>query len=283
MNLKFTMNEYLLVWYILYGASLSDEIHKFKQKLWKNYRNIYNQCYKDKNEIIKYDKDFIPDNDLLYNFVFESEIYQKLKKEDERHRVQLMKIWDENKKKLNAVLKELLRFDLVECQTVFVLHPYMEIVEYNKFNDSVVWGSDKDKYTFLNKIIFIIVSGMLSEYKKEDNDIIEAIIELVVLNEINTKISSKSAYYIGRPGLKIIKRQIYPYFLMYLGASTQEELLSYMMRDKIVFELEKYQIEKSLSKMNLCNFIDFCIKNKKYIIKISNMEKASSEDMVEVI
>ncbi len=283
MNLKFTVNEYLLVWYLLYGASLSDEVHKFKKKLWKNYRDIYNQCYKDKDEILKYDKDYIPDNDLLYNLVFESEIYQKLKKEVDRHRLQLMKIWDENKKKFNEVLKELLRFNLGDCQSIFVLHPYMEIIEYNNFNNSVIWGSDKDKYAFLNKIIFVIMRGMLSDYKKEDSDIIESIIELVVLNEINTKFCSKSAYYIGRPNLKLIKRQIYPYFLMYLGVDSEEKLLSYMMRDKIIFEVDKYPIDKSLARMTLCDFIDFCIKNKKYIIKISNMVKAESQEIIEII
>ena len=65
MNLEITVNEYLLAWYLLYGASLSKEIDKFRKNLWSKYKIEYNFCYKDKEEIIKYGKDFIPDNDIL--------------------------------------------------------------------------------------------------------------------------------------------------------------------------------------------------------------------------
>ena len=45
-----------------------------------------------------------------------------------------------------------------------------------------------------------------------------------------------------------------------------------MMRDKFVFETEKYAYEKELKKMNLEEFIDFCIRNQKYIIRIPKEE-----------
>ena len=77
MNLEFCVNEYLLAWYLLYSASLSKEIDKLRKDLWSKYKKEYNFCYKDKQEIIKYGKDFIPDNDVLYNEVFESDVYKK--------------------------------------------------------------------------------------------------------------------------------------------------------------------------------------------------------------
>ena len=40
-----------------------------------------------------------------------------------------------------------------------------------------------------------------------------------------------------------------------------------MMRDKIVFEADKYAYEKELKKMNIEEFIDFCIRNKRYIVR----------------
>ncbi len=40
-----------------------------------------------------------------------------------------------------------------------------------------------------------------------------------------------------------------------------------MMRDKIAFDEHKYAYEQELQKMNIEEFIDFCIRNKKYIIK----------------
>ena len=61
------VNDYLLAWYLLYGASLSKEIDRFKRSLYTKYTKEYNFCYKDRSEIIKYGKDFIPDNDILYN------------------------------------------------------------------------------------------------------------------------------------------------------------------------------------------------------------------------
>ena len=68
-----------------------------------------------------------------------------------------------------------------------------------------------------------------------------------------------------------LKRWIYPYWLMYLGIP-KDELLSRMMRDKIAFELDNYAYEKELVKMNLEEFIDFCIRNQKYIIRDNYQE-----------
>ena len=54
---------------------------------------------------------------------------------------------------------------------------------------------------------------------------------------------------------------------MYLGAIEKEELVSYMMRDKIAFDIDKIRIEKELKEIDLYGFIDFCCKNQKYILK----------------
>ena len=80
-NLEIMVNDYLLAWYILYGASLSKEIDKFKRNLFTKYKKEYNFCYKDRGEILKYGKDFIPDNDILYNAVLTSNLFKSLKKE----------------------------------------------------------------------------------------------------------------------------------------------------------------------------------------------------------
>ena len=50
-----------------------------------------------------------------------------------------------------------------------------------------------------------------------------------------------------------------------------------MMRDKISFEVENYAYEKELKKMNIEEFIDFCIRNKKYIIR-QKKESVIQED-----
>ena len=48
MNVEVIVNDYLLAWYLLYGASISKEIDKFKRGLYTKYRKEYNLCYKDR-------------------------------------------------------------------------------------------------------------------------------------------------------------------------------------------------------------------------------------------
>ena len=63
MNLKFVVNDYVLIWNLLFQASISENIHKFKQKIWINYKNEYNKTFKDNLLILKDPKNFIPDDD----------------------------------------------------------------------------------------------------------------------------------------------------------------------------------------------------------------------------
>ena len=103
-------------------------------------------------------------------------------------------------------------------------------------------------------------------YKEEDVPFKKAIVELAVLNEYATNLSNKSCYLSGSPELLNLKRWLYPYWLMYLGVP-KDEFDDYMKRDKIEFNKEKYAYEKELKNMNMEEFIDFCIRNQKYIIR----------------
>ena len=135
MNLEFYVNEYLLAWYLLYSASLSKEIDKFRKNLWSKYKKEYNFCYKDKQEIIKYGHDFIPDNDVLYNEIFESDLYVSLKKETQKHKNHLVKLFNGDMKVLKKCVKDVLKLDLSDTYSIFVIHPRMECIEYNnQFN-----------------------------------------------------------------------------------------------------------------------------------------------------
>ena len=58
---------------------------------------------------------------------------------------------------------------------------------------------------------------------------------------------------------------------MYLGIE-KEEMQKYMSRDKIAFDLEKYPYEKQLTDYGLEEFIKFCLRHKRYIIKEENLE-----------
>ncbi len=275
MNIKFLVNDYMLIWNLLFGPSISETVHKMKQKLWMNYQKQYGKIQKDRNLLFMEQKNFIPDDDTLYNLFLETEVYDTIKKETEKYRLSLLKIWDENKKEASSILKELLRFD-IKPYKVLVVHPNLEVVDYSKDKkcNILVYGKknkDKDSIQILTDLIYGIVKNELGNYQEEYKEIVQAVLELAIQNEFCTRMSKESHYLVGDPTLKFLKRQIYPYWLMYLGAD-REEMLRYMMRDKIAFDAEKYAIEGELKKINLYAFIDFCIKNQRYIVKINELE-----------
>ena len=282
MNIDIVVNDYLLAWYLLYGASLSKEIDNFKRVLYNKYKKEYNFCYKDKNEIIKYGKDFIPDNDILYNAVLESDLFKYLKKETTRHRMHIEKLWNDNRTKVNGYIKDVLRIKFPRTISLYIVHPHLEIIEYFNDYECLIWGSDKDKYDALTVMLLNITKGIIIS-NNDYEEIIDSILELSIINEIGKRISHSHTYDLGDPILKVIKRQIYPFWLMYLGYVDKESILSKMIDDRIGFDLDRYPIDKSMQKLDLQQFINFCIKNSKHILKLSNIMHIEKEETVEVI
>lgn len=277
MNLKFIVNDYVLIWNLLFQASINEKIHKLKQKLWINYKKEYNNTYKDKELILKDPKNFIPNDDTIYNIVLESKEYEAIKKKTEKYRNQVLKIWDENKKNTTKIIKSIMKTDIKPYQ-VFVVAEELDIIDTATPKDSkvntIILGKHVTQDTSIKLLVEIIFKILQKEYKKykvEYEEIVEAIIELAILNELPTRLTGRSYYLKGEPTLNYLKRQIYPYWLMYLGAD-KEEMMSFMMRDKIAFDIDKYAYEKELKKQDILGFIDFCIRNQKYIIKIKELE-----------
>ena len=97
------------------------------------------------------------------------------------------------------------------------------------------------------------------------------VLELAIKNELYTRISGNSSYKDGDKSLVFLKKQIYPFFLMYLGCSV-DDFPGYMMRDGITFDIDKYPVQENLKKINLLEFIEFCIHNQKSIINIKQLE-----------
>ena len=157
------VNDYLLAWYILYGASLSKEIDRFKKTLFTKYKKEYNFCYKDRSEILKYGKDFIPDNDILYNAVLTSTLFKSLKKETVKHRNNIEKMWEASGADINKYINNVIRFPFPKIVSVYVIHPRFEITEYAKELKCLIWGSEKDKYDDLMMFLSIITKGLLKE------------------------------------------------------------------------------------------------------------------------
>lgn len=276
MNVEFVVNDYLLAWNLLFRPSISEDIQKMKERLWKNYSKQYMKIEKENVEILKYTNDFIPDDDTLYNFIFNTDEFKLVKRQTDKYRRFLMKIWDSHQKEIQASLKELLRFKINNDYQILVVHPYLDNVEYLKKNPkkNVVWGKKEDTEDGLKaivRILFTLVKYEVGDYQSSNREMVSAIIDLLVSNEIYTRISGYSKYEEGLKKLRLLKRQLYPYWLMYMGAD-KEELVSYMMRDRIPFDIDKYPVEKGLRKIDLFGFIDFCCNNQKYIIRLNNLE-----------
>ena len=277
MNLKFVVNDYVLIWNLLFQASINEKVHKLKQKLWINYKKEYNNTYRDKELILKDTKNFIPNDDTIYNIVLETKEYEKIKRDTEKYRNEVLKIWDNNKKEATKIIKSITRLELKPYQ-ILVVSEQLDIIDTTTVKDAkintVVLGKKVTSDTsmkLLVELVFQILKHEFKEYKAEYKEIVDAVVELAVLNEFPTRLTGRSHYLTGDPTLNYLKRQIYPYWLMYLGAD-KEDMLSFMMRDKIAFDVDKYAYEKELKKKDLLEFIDFCIRNQKYIVKINELE-----------
>ena len=267
MNARFIVNDYVLIWNLLFQASISEKIYNFKQKLWDTYKKEYNSTYKDKEIIIKDLKNFIPNNDTIYNLVLENNDYELIKKNAEKHRLEVMEVWDKHKKVTTNLYKDIFRKE-VPNYNILIVSKEINIIEHVLTN-SLILGKgvdEKNPLKILLQINLIIFMNNLKMYKEEDVPFKKAIVELAVLNEYATNLSNKSCYLSGSPELLNLKRWLYPYWLMYLGVP-KDEFDDYMKRDKIEFNKEKYAYEKELKNMNMEEFIDFCIRNQKYIIR----------------
>ena len=267
MNTNFIVNDYILIWNLLFGASISETIYRLKQKIWDTYRKEYNDIFKDKNQIIKDYKNFIPNNDTVYNIVIENKDYEKLRKQVEKYRIDVMQMWDKHKKETDYLMKNVIRIKIPNY-TVFVVNKELGIMD-NVSDNQLIMGYEIDKKNPLKFLISLnmeIIKSHMKRYKEEYVPFKKAILEFAILNEYATCVTGRSFYQYGDPSLQSLKRQLYPYWLMYLGVP-KEDFPSFMTRDKIEFNAEKIAYEKELKRMTIEEFIDFCIRNKRYIVK----------------
>lgn len=269
MKLDIITNKYLLIWHLLYESSVSDDIHKLKQKLWKDHKKEYSLVHKDKEEIIKDLENFIPDDDLIYNLIEKSPYYKKIKIETNRYRLNILEIWDKNRRKYNRELNNILKFDIKHDYKICVVHPNLDVVETNLETNIMTIGKKiitRDKDNFLTYLVYKIIKNEIYKLKTEEKDILDVVIELAITNELYTRVTKESKYKIGKKDLRDLKEKIYPYWLMYLGVPL-EDFDKYMVRDNIFFDKTNYKYEKILKTIDIYSFIAFLVKNKKAIFK----------------
>ncbi len=277
MNIKFMVNDDMLIWTLLFQASISESVHKLKQKLWFNYKEQYNNAYRDKELIMKDVKNFIPNDDTIYNIMLENKEYERIKKRVEKYRIEVLALWDKQQKLIRKSLEEILKKTLNDY-TVLVVDEQLEILELSQkkqsSNKTAILGrmiDKKDPNKILIDLLYEIVKKEIKEYPKINQLIAISIVSLAIHNELATRLNNKSYYFMGEAQSTYVKRQIYPYWLMYLGV-LEEDMSSYMLRDKIAFDLKKYPYNPKLKDMNIEEFIDFCIQNKRNMIHEEQLE-----------
>ena len=279
MKLDIIVNKYLLIWHLLYQSAVSDDIHKLKQKLWTNYKKEYSLVHKDKTEILSSLEDFIPDDDFIYNSVEKSVFYKKLKIETNRYRNNILEMWDLNRRKYIKELNSILKFDTKRVYKICVVHPSLDVVETDSNTGIITIGKriiTRDKDNFLTYLIYKIVKHELYKLETDENDILDAVTELAIVNELHTRVSKEYKYNIGKKDLRQLKEKIYPFWLMYLGVPL-EDFEKYMIRDNIFFDKNMFKYKKILRTIDIYSFINFLIKNKKVILNTRMLPVESIE------
>ena len=269
MKLDIIVNKYLLIWHLLYQSSVSDDVHNLKQQLWIKYKKEYSLVHKDKEEILLTLEDYIPNDNLIYNLIENSQEYKKVKHETMKYRNNILEIWDKNRKNYTKELGQILKFKLKNTYKICIIHPNLDVVETDFKSNTITIGKQiitKDKDNFLTYLIYKIVKHEILKLKTNEKDILDVVVELAITNELYTRISNKSKYKIGKKELRNLKEKIYPYWLMYLGVR-EEDFDKYMVRDNIFFDKTKYKYEKILRTIDIYSFIAFLVKNKKTILK----------------
>lgn len=283
MNLNFIINKYLLIWNILYQNSVLEEEQVLKQKLWKNNKKEYSLLYKEKDLILKELNDYIPDDDDLYNLVETSDCYKKIRQETNKYRLNLLEMWTMCNRKYQKSLNKILKYDLTGNFDICVIHPGFDLIEIDFDSHIMQLGKKlnmREKESFMTFLFYKILENEFGKIKKYEQDIYNVILELVCLNELYSKVTGESKYNIGNKRLRVLKNKIYPYWLMYLGISS-EDMEKYMVRDNLFFDINDYKYETKLKNIDIFSFANFIINNKQEILnkKAIGIEKIGIETL----
>ena len=279
MKLNFIINKYLLMWYLLCRESNINEVNDFKQNFLSLHRKEAFMLIKEKDIIMSYLKDYIPDDDFIFNKFYNTDEFKKLQKDTNKYRISMLEAYDKNKKELLKNLNKLLKYDLNISYDICFVHKKLDVIEFNLKTNLIVLGKDIKSSEALGFYILIVYKILENEYKKfkpEEKEIVTSILELVIYNELFTRVSGKNRYNIGNQNLRKTKEKIYPYFLMYMGI-IESDFDKRMMEDSIYFDSVKY--DNNLKLMDLYSFITFIIKNKTRVLdtKILKVKKEQEE------
>lgn len=269
MKLDFVVNKYLLMWHLLYQSSISAEVHALKLDLWNRFRKEYSIIHKEKKAMLEELDDYIPFDDSLFDRLENSIEYRKLKQETKRYRLAIMEIWDKNYKTYIREINKIMKCQLKLSYTVCVIHPSFNLVEIEEDKNMITIGkkiSYQDHNNFLTYLVYKIIKNEFQQIKAHDREFIDVVVELAITNELYTRITKESKYHLGKKQLREIKEKVYPYWLMYLGVE-RSQMEKYMIRDNIFFSIADYKEVEELKHLDIFEFIQFILKNKRSLMR----------------
>jgi len=278
MRLNFIINKYLLMWYLLCRESNINEVNKFKQNFLSLHRKESFMLIKEKNIIMNLLKDYIPDDDFIFNKFSNTDEFKKLLKDTNRYRISMLEAYDKNQKIIKKELNKLLKYNLNINYDICFVHKKLDVLEFNLKTNLIVLGKEiksSETLGFYILLIYKILENEYNNFKPEAKEIVRAILELVIYNELFTRVSGKNRYNIGNQNLRKVKEKIYPYFLMYMGI-LESDFEKRMEEDSIYFDDLKY--DKNLKLMDLYSFITFIIKNKTKVFETKILRNKKEQE-----
>ena len=181
MNVKFIVNEYTLVWYLLFQQSISVKLNNYKQKLWNNFQKEYIHLEKEKQLILKDPKNYIPDNDTIYDLIKDFDDYNDVLKETDKYKVNVLKVWDSYKSKVNKELTNILRFEIKDYN-ILLVNPKLNVIDLSAKGDgktnTIVYGKKMktNPVEAMMELVYIILRKELKGFNEENREIVEAVV-----------------------------------------------------------------------------------------------------------
>ena len=112
------------MWYLLCRESNINEVNIFKQNFLSLHRKEAFMLIKEKDIIMSYLKDYIPDDDFIFNKFYNTDEFKKLQKDTNKYRISMLEAYDKDKKVLLKNLNKLFLFipSFFCCQNVNLFH-----------------------------------------------------------------------------------------------------------------------------------------------------------------
>jgi len=240
-----------------------NNLNELKDSLWFKYTEGYRTLLNINSYNPSY---FMLDKDVKKTIqtLKEADEFKKIYRETELYLKSIREYWENNQHIINQFLKKVLRIDFNLEIKVYISHPNT-CVGYSFGNNNVAWGHYNGVGDSNYNLIYLVHEGLhcLIPFGNNETDIEcyikHTIIELIADYELYSSLKGESTLNEGHPYLNEYRKFIYPYWLMYIGLEDFEREQR-MKKDLVEYPNMILEDNFCLSKMNIHEFIAFCVK-----------------------